>query len=176
MPVTQKQIFMAQENKVSIKLPAADLQKVTDAIRLATDILKPYLIALTPIERQQLPKMSDGNIPFVQKSLEHAQANTSFVPAYLDVAELKVDLDAVQDLLQIFRPLEQLYENLDDTMTLAGSEAYVAALAFYNSVRLAEKMKVPGAKVIADDLRMRFAGQGKKGGKAQDNNTASPAK
>lgn len=161
---------MAQENRVSIKLQPADLKKVTDAIKAAMDTLKPYLVALTPLERQQLPKMGDGNIPFVQKSLEHAQANPSFVPAYLDVAELKTDLDAVEALLQVFRPLEQLYQNLDDTMTLSGSEAYVAALAFYNSVKVAAKMKVPGAKAIAEDLSSRFAGQGKKPAKVAVSN------
>jgi hypothetical protein len=156
------QLIMSQENRISIKLAPADLQKVADAIKVATDTLQPYLIALTPIERQQLPKMSDGNFPFVQKSLEHAQTNAPFVPAYLDVAELKVDMDAVENLLQLFRPIEQLYLNLQDTMTLSGSEAYVAALAFYNSVKQAAKMNVPGAKAIAEDLSLRFSGQGKK--------------
>ncbi|MBI1768035.1 MAG: hypothetical protein HY015_07800 [Bacteroidetes bacterium] len=167
---------MAQENRVSIKIQPADLKKVSDAIKVAADTLKPYLVALTPVERQQLPKMSDGNIPFVQKSLEYAQANASFVPAYLDVTELKTDLDAVESLLQLFRPLEQLYQNLDDTMTLSGSEAYVAALAFYNSVKVAAKMKVPGAKAIAEDLSLRFAGQGKKLTKPTTNNNHATVK
>jgi hypothetical protein len=153
---------MPQENKVSITLKPEDLKKVLDALNTANAVLKPYLIALTPAERQELPKMSDGTVPFVQKTLEYAQTNAGFVPAYIDVKELKTDFDAVEALAQIFRPIEQLYFNLSDTMTLSGSEAYVASLAFYNSVKQAAKINVPGAKAIAEDLKLRFAGQGKR--------------
>jgi len=45
---------------------------------------------------------------------------------------------------------------------LAGSEAYVAALSFYNSVKQAAKLNVPEAKTIYEDLKKRFAGQGVK--------------
>jgi len=45
---------------------------------------------------------------------------------------------------------------LDDTITVAGSEAYIAALAFYKSVKVAATMNVPGAQEIYDDLSKRF--------------------
>lgn len=45
---------------------------------------------------------------------------------------------------------------LDDTMMLAGSEAYVAALAFYNAVKGVGRANVPGAALIYEDLRGRF--------------------
>jgi hypothetical protein len=153
---------MPQENRVSIILKPEDLKKVLDALVVVNTTLKPYLIALTPAERQELPKMSDGTVPFVKKSLEYAQTNAAFVPAYIDVNELKTDLNAVEALSQIFRPVAQLNLNLEDTITLSGSEAYVASLAFYNSVKQATKMNVPGAKAIAEDLRIRFGGQGKR--------------
>jgi hypothetical protein len=40
---------------------------------------------------------------------------------------------------------------------MAGSEAYVSALSYYNSVKTAAKMNVPGAKIIFEDLSKRFA-------------------
>ncbi len=150
-----------QENRVSIKITAAEVQKVTDALKVVNDTLAPYLVALTPDERQALPKMNDGTLPFVQKALDYATTNPQFVPAYIDVPELKVDVDATDSLLQIDRPLVQLAESLTHTVILCGSEAYVAALAFYNSVKQAAKMKVPGAEPIAKDLGERFNGQGK---------------
>jgi hypothetical protein len=155
---------MPQENRVSIILKPEDLKKVLDALVVVNTTLKPYLIALTPEERKGMPKMKDGTMPFVKKSMEYAQTNAAFVPAYIDVKELKTDLDAVDALSQIFRPVEQLYQNLEDTITLSGSEAYVASLAFYNSVKQATKINVPGAKAIAEDLSYRFTGQGKKNG------------
>ena len=47
-------------------------------------------------------------------------------------------------------------------MTLSGSEAYVASLAFYNSVKQAAKINIPGAKAISEDLKLRFTRQAKK--------------
>ncbi len=158
-----------QENRVSIKITAAEVQKVIDALKVVSDTLAPYLVALTPDERKALPKMSDGTLPFVQKALDYATSNPQFVPSYIDVPELKVDVDATSSLLQIDRPLEQLAQNLNDTVMLSGSEAYVAALAFYNSVKQAAKMKVPGAEPIANDLGERFNGQGKAKAKPASN-------
>jgi hypothetical protein len=48
---------------------------------------------------------------------------------------------------------------IDDTMLLSGSEAYIAVLAFYNYLKGAAKMGVPGAKTIFEDLSTRFPGR-----------------
>lgn len=45
---------------------------------------------------------------------------------------------------------------------LAGSEAYAAALSYYNSVKMASKLNVNGAKAIYEDLRKRFEHKSKK--------------
>jgi len=41
-------------------------------------------------------------------------------------------------------------------MTMAGSEAYIASLSFYNSAKDAAKRDIPGAKAVYEDLRLRF--------------------
>ena len=74
---------------------------------------------------------------------------------------MKKDFDAVSELLPLLRTVDQLESNLNDTTMMAGSEAYLAALSYYNSIKMAIKMNVPGAKVIFDDMSKRFAGQGK---------------
>lgn len=153
---------MPKENSVSIQIKPADLKQVLTLLAEAEAILKPYLIALTPEERKEIPKMSDKTIPFVEKALEYAQTNPQLNPPYLSVPELKIDLEAVSDLTQVIRPVEALYENLSDTIMLSGSEAYVAALTFYNSVKQAAKLNIPNAKPIYDDLSKRFEAQKKK--------------
>ena len=144
------------DNIVSIKISPADLTKVLEAVKTIELTLKPYLISLTADQRRELPKMSDKTAPFVSKVLDYVETNAQFAPSYLNVEELKTDLQAVTDLTQIFRPIEQIYENLNDTMTQAGSEAYVASLAYYNSVKQAAKMNIPDAKTIFNDLKVRF--------------------
>jgi hypothetical protein len=40
----------------------------------------------------------------------------------------------------------------------SGSEAYQAALVFYNSVKMAARQDIPGAKAVYEELRKRFSG------------------
>jgi hypothetical protein len=58
----------------------------------------------------------------------------------------------------LFYLTEQLYNNLDDTMLLCGSEAYSMALGYYHSVKRAATLKVPDAAVIYNDLQQWFPG------------------
>jgi hypothetical protein len=147
---------MPEDNSVAIQIPEADVAEINAAIETLKTKLQPYLIALTPEERRTLPKMSDKTIPFVDKALDYAENSPQFAPQYMNVPEMKVDVSAVHTLTGFFRPLEQLISGLDDTIMLSGSEAYVAALSYYNSVKLAAKMNIPDAKPIYDDLKERF--------------------
>ena len=108
----------------------------------------------------ELPKMGDGSVPFVTKAMEYAESNATFVPGFVNVTELKKDVDAVNTLTLFLRQLDEIHDLVEDTIMLAGSEAYVAALAFYNAVKLGARMNIPGAEPIYDDLKQRFAGQG----------------
>jgi hypothetical protein len=69
---------------------------------------------------------------------------------------LNKDVNAVNTLSSILKQLEQVTESIDDTMMLAGSEAYIASLSYYNSVKQGTKMNVPNAKIIYEDLKTRF--------------------
>jgi hypothetical protein len=151
-----------QENRISITVSPEDLEALQTAVATMQTILAPYLITLNPTDRQTLAKMNNASLPFVQKVMDYATTNPQFVPAYIDLPELKKDVDAVDTLLQIYRPLEQLFTNLDHTVMLCGSEAYVASLTFYNSVKQAAKLNVLGAEPIANDLKTGFEVQGKK--------------
>lgn len=159
---------MSTGNVISIQIPPEDLQAAEDALKLAASKLAPYLIALTPEERRTIPKMSDGSEPFVLKVMDYATADSKFAPPYMDVPEMKKDLDAVLQLKPLLNLATALQSNLDDTTMLAGSEAYVAALSYYNSVKMAAKMNVPGAKTIYEDLFKRFQKQGQRSNKSTE--------
>lgn len=151
---------MSAENNISIQIPAETLSTVKANLKECAELLKPYLIALTPDDRQDLPKMSDKTLPFVEKVIDYIASNPEFAPAYLSVPELKIDMTAFGELASLLQLVEPLCDNLRDTQTLAGSEAYTAALAYYNSVKQAAKMNVPNAKTIQEELGKRFKGQG----------------
>jgi len=100
--------------------------------------------------------MSDKTIPFVEKTLNYAETVPKFAPPYMNVDELKVDFTAVKELSAILNPLVGVTSKLDDSKMISGSEAYISALSYYNSVKLAAKMDIPDAKPIYDDLKQRF--------------------
>ena len=53
-----------------------------------------------------------------------------------------------------------MVEKLDDTTLLTGSEAYSAALVFYNALKGAAKAGEPGMKTVYADLQSRYPGRG----------------
>lgn len=143
-------------NRISITISAEAITNIQAAIATIEQNL-PTLINLTKEERHQLPKMGDKTIAFVSKNLEYAKQNAQIVPSFLDLAEFEKDVNAVTSINKVLISLQQLVEKLDDTILLSGSEAYSAALVFYNAVKSAAKAGVPGMKTIYDDLQTRFA-------------------
>ena len=145
------------DNKINYSISPEEIAEATGKLNEVTNILKPYLIALTPTERQELPKMGDGTQPFVQKCLDYCQSNPEFAPSYLDFSGLVADMKVYNQLMPIFRLAEQLENKLNDTTMEVGAESYISALSYYNSVKMAATMNVPGAKAIYEDLKKRFA-------------------
>lgn len=152
---------MPEQNDVSIVIPPEVLTEVKDAVTLIRTKLEPYLVALTPDERKTLPKMSDKTVAFVEKVLGYTESTPDFAPPYMKVDEMKIDVKAVEDLNSILKPLQQIESNLDDTVMVCGSEAYVSGLSYYNSVKMAAKLDIPSAKSIYDDLKKRFTNRPK---------------
>lgn len=144
------------DNKINYSIPPEVIAEASLKLNEVTKILNPYLIALTPIERHDLPKMSDGTLPFVQKCLDYCQANPEFAPSYINFTGLAEDMKTYEQLQPIFRMIVQLENKLNDTTMEAGAESYVSALSYYNSVKNAAKYDAPGAKAIYEDLKKRF--------------------
>lgn len=144
------------ENVVSVQVPPEEMEAIVKKAQELQTMLKPYLIALTSADRQRGLKMSDKSLPFVEKVAEYTQSKPDFNPPFMAVEELKIDLKAVNDLTQVYRELDQLCKDLNDTIMQSGSEAFAEALAYYNSVKQAAKMKRPNAKAVYEDLKKRF--------------------
>ncbi len=150
------------ENLVSLKLTNKEIATLQGHFKAISDLLKPHMVALTNEERRQMPKMSDKSVPFVEKALQYAKKYPELVPAFIDMSEMGIDVRAVETLNDLHQDAHRICGNLDDTRMLAGSEAYVAALAFYNSVKMGTKMNVPAAKQVYEDLKKRFEAQGQR--------------
>jgi hypothetical protein len=145
-----------QTNEISLNIPTADKAAIAAAIQTLQEKLLPHLATLTKEDRITLPKMGDKTYAFVVKGVQYVTENPTLVPSFIDVSELKVDLEAVSLLRTYYNPLFQLAQALDDSMMLAGSEAYSSVLTFYQATKGAAKMGIPNAKNVYDELKARF--------------------
>ena len=149
------------DNLVSFNLSKEDLQEIDQAIQLIRNKLS-TLISLSPHEIKAVFKTREGFLPFVKAALHYAESNPAFVPPYVDIPELKKDVEAIAALENIYRPLSRLCDSLEDTAMVAGSEAYVASMAFYNAVKAASEANVEGTTEIYCILKyMLFSHGGK---------------
>jgi hypothetical protein len=149
---------MSQTNSIAVSIPEADLAEIRGAITLLRTKLAPHLKSLTPQDRQELPKMGDRTIGFVQKAFEYGTRHGELAPGFLDFEALEIDVKAVELLRELSMGLDPLNQALTDSLTLSGSEAYQGALLFYGNVKAAAKAKAPEAQAIYDDLSSRFPG------------------
>jgi hypothetical protein len=143
-------------DKHLIAIPAEKLAEAQGHIHNAMKVLDPYVLPLTPSERQTLPKMGDKTLSFVEKAFDFATGNPALVPSYLDMASFATDKSDATGLRALLNSSRQLEEYINDTETVAGSEAYQPPLMFYNAVKLLASQDVPGAKAVYEELKKFF--------------------
>ena len=153
---------MSNGNQISLSIPPEKVEEARQHFAQAHAILAPYLVNLTPEESKELPKMGDKSYAFVTKALEYLKVPGTPMPPYTNVPELETDLNGYETIRQILQIAMPTIDLLQDTMLLSGSEAYVAALAYYSYIKGAAKAGVPGAQTILDDLSARFQGRSPK--------------
>ncbi|MDR2130307.1 MAG: hypothetical protein LBP56_03935 [Odoribacteraceae bacterium] len=144
------------DEKHVVTIPPEVLAQVQSHIDLALGLLSPYLLTLTLEERHILPKMGDKTLGFVEKALDYARHYPRLCPSYLDISAFGVDMTDATGLRAVYISAKQLSDGIDDTVMVAGSEAYRAALVFYKAVKAAAALDIPGAKEVYNDLKARF--------------------
>lgn len=138
---------------------AAQITAVKGALETINTNL-PFLIGLTIEERISLPAIDVNNKTFTQDAINAGLNNASLIPSYVSIPNMELDITLFNQLDEIIMLHKQLLEKLQDTQLLAGSEAYVSALALYKLFGAAADAGVPGADAVYSQLRERFAGQG----------------
>lgn len=151
---------MPDDNRISAELTEADKQAVLDAVTLIRSKI-PFLLSLTPDERQTLPKMSDKSAAFDDKCATYMDSLPALVPGFVDVNEVKKDRALRAQLTDVAAELIALGRNMDDTMMVVSSELWMANLSFYQSARQAAKRGINGAQAAYEDLSQRFPGGAK---------------
>jgi hypothetical protein len=156
-----------KENTHVQAIPQDVLTQAQTKIQEVLTLLSPYLLALTPAERQGMPKMGEKTISFVEKAYDFARQNPNLAPPYLEMGAFGTDFTDAHGLWSIHNLVMQLEEGIGDTEMTAGSEAYQAALVFYKSVKMAAAQDIPGAKAVYEELKTRFPSGKRKTGEAE---------
>ena len=147
------------EDSISFTISPEDLQAVKDMIASINELLEPYLITLSPEERDKLLEMSEQCEPFVAKVMDYAVTNPEFLPPFVQIEDVKKDWHDSSSFLSIFRSIQKLESNLSDTVRVISSDAFETALIYFNWVKLATEMNVPYSKIICDDLNKSLEGE-----------------
>lgn len=85
------------ENRIEAALSAEDRDKILDLIAQIRELM-PFLVDLTVEEKQSLAKMGDKRRAFVSDALTLAEQDESFLPRSFDVAEMRQDVELVENL------------------------------------------------------------------------------
>lgn len=153
---------MSTNNQISVVIPQQVIDEVTQKFQECRASLAPYLQGLTAEQKMELFKMGDKTVATVQKVKSYTNTNPEFAPTYMDQGEFGKDETVVSQLNPLANLAVQFASDLQDTVMLAGSEALVAAMLYYGSVKEAASKGVVTAKPIYEDLSKRFSKKGKK--------------
>jgi hypothetical protein len=142
-------------NRINITATAAQITAVKAAFQTILTNL-PFLIGLTIDERSSLPKINVSNKAFTDDAISAGTNNATLIPSYLSIANMQNDMTLFNQLDDLEGIANQICERIQDTKILAGSEAFVSALALYRLFGSAADAGVPGADAIVDHLKERF--------------------
>ena len=114
---------------------------------------------LSDSDRRRLLGSGVRRYGFFDKVSDVALANTDFAPPFLNPVTLKDLIRHIETLRNISTTLQQLTRLNSDLLLTAGDDAFRMALIYYNAVRDAARLRVPGASGIFETLRLFFRRQ-----------------
>lgn len=117
-------------NRIDATLTPAQRTNIATAVGAIRTNL-PFLFGLTPEERRRLSKMGPESQAFAETTLDLARQNPDILPASFPLTDFEEDLALYDAMEEVFLAIQSLYEEIRDTRTQAGSEAWAAARAIY---------------------------------------------
>jgi hypothetical protein len=118
------------DNRIDAAFDKSQQEAALKAISDLTAAL-PFLHDLSPDERQALNKLGDKSRAFVDQALIVSQQFTDTLPRAFDVDQYGRDVELYRALEPVYMRLRDLFERVDDTRMLVGSEAMEGSRAVY---------------------------------------------
>lgn len=138
-------------------------QQVDEIMSLLTelDAKVSFNINLSKEQLEDIPKLSDGRLPFTQKCLNFGKQDATIVPPFTKLDDYDGDLNLYAELEPVENFVLRIAEKITAARAAAGSDAFTAALSIYNSAQRAAKQGHPGANTIVGELKPLFEKKGK---------------
>jgi len=146
---------MSNENRVSAEISPESLQRILGALATLRAEL-PFLITVTPQERREMAKLGDKSVAFDEKCVSYMQTHPDFLPGFVKADELAKDRALRSQMQRFAAEMNALSDAVEDTLSVVGSEIWMADLAYYQNVREGARRGLDGAQGIYEDLRQRF--------------------
>lgn len=146
---------MASDNKISATISAQDKADILAAFQTIRTKL-PFLINLTPTERQRLPSIGTERGGMNTLFPTEMHSHPELVPSYVNVPEMDKDSALWDQLAEIASASRGVCESIEDTLQAVGNDLFLAYLSFYQNVGQAAKRNVAGAGTLYESLRPYF--------------------
>jgi len=147
-------------NVISSEINPKSVKEILDMIK-AIKAKMPYLNDIDSSSQLLLPKLQEEQVPFVSKCLSHAKNVSAIAPSYIDIDEFEKALNSFNELKAVLHSLKTLTEMVENTIAVSGSDAYVAAVSIFNSVKKqANNNSIPQINSIHFDLTKSFESLG----------------
>lgn len=143
-------------SNLSVTLTPAEITTLNDAITAFRTVLDGKTVNLTPEERSQLYKMRNNRLSLAEIALDQANSNPNLVPPYINLTEAQRDMAYYKQLRTYASILQSLLETIDDTQKAVGSEVLKFCLPYYQSVKQAAQLAVPGTTSLYEELNQFF--------------------
>lgn len=145
------------KNEYSKVIPQEVLDKVNAKLLECYNELKPFCVELTNDERVELPKLGVRNTGKVSSITNEMAVAPEYAPIMFDMTEVTKDFNVVSVLSPIATQVANIDMLVNDTLILAGSEAFQGCMEYYNSVKYFAAKGDPKAAAIYERLSPMFA-------------------
>ncbi len=144
-------------NRLNLTYLPADLS-LMKANANATISKIPADATLTDEERKKSAMDIDvENKIFVEDVLNELSSNgTAIMPAWFNMGNIQTDFTFFEQSDSVLTMYKNVVMRLNDSMRIAGREAYAAALVAYEQYKSAAEAGIPGAQESYDKLKARF--------------------
>ncbi|MFZ4411698.1 MAG: hypothetical protein ACOYOV_01345 [Bacteroidales bacterium] len=152
---------MALDDLISLELSIDEISQIDNSLTAIEAVIATKVIALQSEERSQYGRVGESTQVWISKIYDYMMSKPELLPAFINVTEFNKDLKARMSILPRIARLNSIVNGLEDTSILLGADLYNAAIAYYRNIKLLAKQNIPGAKLIYEDLSLKFPGRPK---------------